>query len=439
MMVEWWEFLLLFFTGLAAFMLIGVPVAIAFMLVNMVAAYFMWGGVFGLNQLVLSIDSSIATFVLVPVPMFILMGSIMFHAGIAPRMIQVLDHWLGFIAGRLAVLTVGAGAVLATLTGVAMGSVAMLGSTLTPEMERRGYAKSMSIGPVLGSGALAILIPPSTLAIILASVGGFSVAKTLIAIIIPGVMLAVMYVLYIVIRATLQPEIAPSYEITPVPFSQKMRDTLIYLLPPVSIVVITIVLIFLGYATPTESAALGTFMTFILTLLYGKLNWAVVKKGVSSAMQLSVMILIILTGSAGFGQLLSFSGATSAITQWATDLPVHPIILMMMMMLIVMVIGVFLEQTSMVLVSMPIFLPVVHAMGWDPIWFAVIMMVNLEMDTIMPPAGLSLFVMKGVAPPDTTMGDIYMAAIPFILINILLMALMITFPEIVLWLPNLMT
>ncbi|MGS1096868.1 TRAP transporter large permease (plasmid) [Aquamicrobium terrae] len=436
--MEWWVFLSLFFAGLVGLMLIGVPVAIAFMLANMVGAFFMWGGVAGLNQLVLSIESSISTFMLVPIPMFILMGTIMFHAGIAPRMINTLDSWIGFIAGRLAVVTVGAGAVLATLTGVAMGSVAMLGSTLTPEMEKRGYSKSMAMGPVLGSGALAILIPPSTLAIVLASVGGFSIAKTLIAIIVPGVMLAIMYVLYIVIRATLQPEVAPPYEVPVVPMREKLVNTMKYLVPPVLIVVTTIGLIFEGVATPTESAAIGTFLTLILTLCYGRLNLDTLKKGVGSATKLSVMILIILTGSAGFGQLLSFSGATTAITEWATSLPVHPLVLLAMMMLMVMVVGVFLEQTSMVLVTMPIFLPVVHQMGWDPIWFAVIMMVNLEMDTIMPPAGLSLFVMKGVASPDTTMGDIYKAVIPFVLINITLMGLMIAFPDIVLWLPSMM-
>jgi tripartite ATP-independent transporter DctM subunit len=436
--MAWWEFLTFFFFGLMFLMLIGVPVAIAFMLANMVGAFFMWGGTSGLNQLVLSIESSISTFILVPIPMFILMGTIMFHAGIAPRMINTLDSWIGFIAGRLAVVTVGAGAVLATLTGVAMGSVAMLGSTLTPEMEKRGYAKSMAIGPVLGSGALAILIPPSTLAIVLASVGGFSIAKTLIAIIVPGVMLAFMYVGYIVIRCTLQPELAPPYEMPVISARERAINTLKYLVPPLFIVVMTIGLIFTGIATPTESAAIGTFLTLILTAFYGKLNMATLKLGVGSAAKLSIMILIILTGSAGFGQLLSFSGATTAITEWAVHLPVHPLVLLAMMMVMVMVVGVFLEQTSMVLVTMPIFLPVVHQMGWDPVWFAVIMMVNLEMDTIMPPAGLSLFVMKGVASPDTTMGDIYKAVIPFIMINITLMVLMIMFPSIVLWLPNLM-
>jgi tripartite ATP-independent transporter DctM subunit len=434
--MEWWVFLSCFFAGLMALMLAGVPVAIAFLIVNMVGVYILWGGVGGFNQLVLSIDSSISTFILVPVPMFILMGTVMFHAGIAPRMIQVLDHWLGFVAGRLAVLAVGAGAVLATLTGVAMGSVAMLGSTLTPEMERRGYAKSMSIGPILGSGALAILIPPSTLAIVLASVGGFSVAKILIGIIVPGLLLACMYVAYIVIRATLQPHIAPRYEVPHVPIGRKLKETLIYLVPPVSIVVLVILFIFFGWATPTEAAAIGTFLTFVLTLLYGKLNWATLKKSIGSATQLSVMILIILTGSAAFGQLLSFSGATTAITKLATELPVHPMVLLVIMMIIVMFVGMFLEQTSIVLVTMPIFLPIVNTMGWDPIWFGIIMMVNLEMDTIMPPAGLSLFVMKGVAPEGTTMGDIYKAAIPIVLINMTLMGLMIVFPSISLWLPS---
>ncbi|TWI31241.1 TRAP transporter large permease [Paracoccus sulfuroxidans] len=434
--MEWWVFLSGFFVGLTTLMLIGIPVAIAFLLVNMVGVYLLWGGFGGFNQLVLSIDSSISTFILVPIPMFILMGSIMFHSGVAMRMIKVIDQWLGFISGRLAVLTVGAGAVLATLTGVAMGSVAMLGSTLTPEMEKRGYARSLAIGPVLGSGALAILIPPSTLAIVLASVGGFSVAKTLVAIVVPGILLALMYVTYIVIRVKLRPQDAPQYEVEQVSLSVKIRDTFLYLLPPLSIIVLIIAGIFSGVATPTESAALGTFAAFVLAACYGELSPAKLKLSLLSATKLTVMILIILTGSASFSQLLSFSGATSAITSWATALDVSSITLMMMMMFLVLVIGMFIEQTSIVLVTMPIFLPIIHAMGWDPIWFAVVMMVNLELATITPPAGLSLFVMKGVAPPDTTMGDIYRAALPFILINILLMAIMIAFPQIALWLPS---
>lgn len=294
----WWQFLLLFFAGLGFLMVIGLPVAIAFLLVNLAGVFYLWGGVSGFNQLILSIDSSISTFVLVPVPMFILMGAIMFHAGIAQRMIEVLDQWLGFVAGRLSVLAIGAGAVLGTLTGMAMGSVAMLGSTLTPEMEQRGYSKSMSIGPILASGGLAILIPPSTLAIILASLGGFSVAKILIGIIVPGILLAILCIGYIIIRAKLNPQEAPAYEAPHVPMAKRLRDAALYLVPPVCVVFMIIGLIFFGTATPTEAAAIGTFLTFVLAILYRKLNWKVLVEGVGSATQLSVMILIILTGSA---------------------------------------------------------------------------------------------------------------------------------------------
>jgi len=436
--MEWWLYLLFFFAGLGALLLVGLPVAFAFTLVNLVGVYVFWGGAIGLSQLVLSVDSSVSTFVLVPLPMFILMGSVMFHSGVAFKMIDVLDQWLGRIAGRLAVLAVGAGAMFATLTGVAMGSVAMLGSTLAPDMERRGYAKSMSLGPILASGSLAILIPPSALAVILASLGKFSVGRLLIGIVLPGFLLALVYMAYIVIRCWLQPSLAPAYTVAPSPLPRRLRDTVAYVLPPMSVVVLVIGTIFLGVATPTEAAAVGALLSFLLAMLYGKLSWAVTKKAVGSATSLSVMVLVILTGSAAFSQLLSFSGVTAAITGLATNLPVDPIVVLILMQVVVIFLGMFIEQTSIVLVTIPIFMPIVTAMGWDPIWFGAIMVLNLEMATISPPFGLSLFVMKGIASPDTSMGDIYMAALPFLGLNLVVMAAMIVFPGIVLWLPGLM-
>jgi tripartite ATP-independent transporter DctM subunit len=427
--------LILFFGGLAALLLVGLPVAIAFTLVNLVGVYVFWGGSIGLSQLILSIDSSVSTFVLVPVPMFILMGTMMFHSGVAYRMIDVLDQWLGRIAGRLAVLAVGAGALFGTLTGVALGSVAMLGSTLVPDMERRGYARTLALGSILASGSLAILIPPSALAVILASLGKFSVGKLLIGIIVPGVLLACVYVVYIVLRCTLQPSLAPPYVVERRPLGPRLRDTVIYVLPPLSMVVLVIGTIFAGIATPTEAAAVGALMSFVIAAVYGKLTWPVVKVAVGSATSLSVMVLIVLTGSAAFSQVLSFSGATAALTELATGRDIHPIVVLILMQAVVMVLGMFIEQTSIVLVTIPIFMPIVEAMRWDPIWFGAIMMLNLEMATITPPFGLSLFVMKGIAPPGTTMGEVYRSALPFIGLNIMVMALMIMFPDVVLWLP----
>jgi tripartite ATP-independent transporter DctM subunit len=437
-MLDWWIFAPLFFGGLVLLLVLGLPVAFAFLLLNVVAIYFFWGGTAGLHQLILSIDSSIATFILVPVPMFILMGTVMFHSGVASRLIDVLDQWLGRIAGRLSLLAVGTGALLATLTGVAMGSVAMLGSTLVPDMERRGYAKSMSLGPILASGSLAIMIPPSALAVVLASLGKISVGGLLIGILLPGLLLAFCYAAYIIIRCYLQPELAPPYSVERRPMGERLTDTFKYVVPVMSVIVLVIGTIFAGVATPTEAAAMGALLCFILAALYGKLSWHVMKTSVSSATSITAMILIILSGSAAFSQLLAFSGVTAGITRMALDLPVHPIVLLILMQAVVFVLGMFLEQTSIVMVTVPIFMPIVSAMGWDPIWFGAIMMLNLELATLSPPFGLSLFVMKGIASKDTTMMDIYKAAIPFVGINILVMGILIAFPAIVLWLPQAM-
>ncbi|WP_347312083.1 TRAP transporter large permease [Defluviimonas sp. SAOS-178_SWC] len=437
-MWDWPIYALMFFGGLVVLLLGGLPVAFAFLLLNVVAIYFFWGGTAGIHQLVLSIDSSIATFILVPVPMFILMGTMMFHSGVAGRLIDVLDAWLGRLRGRLSILAVGAGAMLATVTGVAMGSVAMLGSTLVPEMEKRGYSKSMSLGPVLASGSLAIMIPPSALAVILASLGRISVGGMLVGILLPGLLLALSYGIYIFVRCLMQPSLAPAYAPEPVPMGRRITDTLLYVVPMMSVIVVVIGSIFAGMATPTEAAAIGALMTFVLAAVYGKLTWSVTKKAVGSATLISAMVLIILSGSAAFSQLLAFSGVTSGITRLALGLDVHPVILLILMQAVVFVLGMFLEQTSIVMVTVPIFMPIVAAMGWEPVWFGAIMLLNLELATLSPPFGLSLFVMKGIVSRDTTMMDIYLAVLPFVAINLVVMGIIIAFPAIVLWLPSIM-
>ena len=436
--MEWWTYMLLFFGGLTVLLLTGLPVAFAFMLINVIGVYVFWGGSIGLQQLILSIDSSISTFVLVPVPMFILMGSVMFHSGIAYRMIDVLDEWLGRIAGRLALLSVAAGALFATLTGVAMGSVAMLGSTLAPDMQKRGYSKSMSLGPILASGSLAIMIPPTALGVILASLARIPVGKLLVGIILPGLLLAVVYAAYIIVRCTLQPSLAPAYDVSPTPLGRRVRNTLRYVAPLISVIFIVIGTIFFGIATPTEAAGVGALLCFLLAAAYGKLTWAVTKKAVGSAVSISVMVLIILTGSAAFSQILAFAGVTGSLTKLGVGLPVHPIVILILMQIVLVFLGMFIEQTSILLVTIPIYMPIVSALGWDPVWFGAIMLLNLELATISPPFGMSLFVMKGIASPDTTMGDIYRAALPFVGLNLLVMAIMILYPALVLWLPSFM-
>jgi len=413
------------------------PVAFCFMLINVVGMYACFGMV-GLEQLIISIYRTLNSFILLPIPLFILMGEVMFHSGIAPVLIRTLDKWLGRLPGRLSLLAVGAGTLFSTLTGTSLASVAMLGSVLVPEMEQQGYKKSMTIGPILGSGGLAMMIPPSALAVLCGAIAEISIGRILVGIIIPGLLMAAIYAAYIIIRCRLQPSIAPTYEVTPTPLSEKLVATARYVLPQGIIIFMVIGVMFLGIATPSEAAATGAIGTIIVALLYGRLNWEVVKKATVGTLSVTGMLFLIIAGATAFSQVLAYSGASAGLGALATGLPVAPIFVIMATQVVVLFLGAFMDVVSIMMITLPIFVPVVLSLGFNPVWFAVIFLINIEVAGISPPFGLSLFVMKGVATPGTTMGDIYRAALPFCGLSLIAMALIIAFPTLALWLPGLM-
>lgn len=430
--------LILIFVGLMLLFLIGVPVAFSFLFINIIGVYFFWGGEAGLTQLIRSVYRSVATFALLPVPLFVLMGEIMFRSGIAPKMMDTLDKWLGRIPGRLSLLAIGGGTLFATLSGSAMAGCAMLGSVLVPEMQKRGYKKPMSIGPILGSGGLAIMIPPSALGVLLASLSRISVGGILMSIILPGIVMAILYAAYIVLRSRLQPELAPSYDFIPAPLSEKVILTCKYVLPLGSIVFLVIGLIFLGIATPTESAALGALGCFVLVFIYIGWDWEAIFNSVSNTLKITVMMFMIMTGAMAFSQILAFSGASSGLVKLAAGLDLPPVIILIFMQFILIFMGTFMEPLTIMMVTLPIYMPIVHSLGFNPLWFGTIMLINMEMATTTPPFGLVLFVMKGVAPSDTTMGDIYKAGFPFLICDAIAMGLVMTFPWLALYLPGMM-
>jgi len=282
------------------------------------------------------------------------------------------------------------------------------------------------------------MIPPSALGVLLACLGQFSVGKLLMAIIVPGLVMALFYAIYITVRCRLQPSIAPSYEVTPTPLLEKLVSTVRYVLPLGSIVFLVVGLIFLGVATPTEAAALGALGCFILAFLYKGLNWEVVRTCLGGTLQVTGMMFLILTGSMAFAQLLAFTGASRGLVELAVGLPLAPIFVLMAMQLVLLIMGTFMDPLSIMMVTLPIYMPIVHTLGFNPVWFGAIMLLNMEMATRTPPFGLCLFVMKGVAPPDTTMGDIYRAALPFLGFDLIVMGLIIAFPMLALWLPMVM-
>lgn len=430
-----WAYNLAFFFGiLMALMLSGMPVAFGFLTLNIVGLYFFLGGAGSLSLLATSSFSSIGQFSLIAIPLFILMGELLMRTGLAAKTVEAVDHWIGRIPGRLSLSSVGGGTLFGALSGASMASVAMLGSTLVPEMTKRGYKPAMSVSSILAGGGLAVLIPPSALGVLLGAIAKVSIADLLLAGILPGLVLATMYVVYFALRGYLQPHLAPPYLAEPTTLGQKLY-ALLTVAPLLSLIVVVTGFIFLGIATPSESAAMGVVATLILALCYGRLSWPALKLALMSTMTTSCMMLLVIVGSTGFSQLLAATGSTSALVSAVAELDVSPLVMVIIMQAIVLLLGCFIDTISIMLVSIPVFMPIILAMGIDPIWFCILILVQLELAGITPPFGVLLFVMKGVQQ-HLKISEIYRAALPIVLIQFVLVVILMMFPEIVTTLPN---
>ncbi|MEQ6250880.1 TRAP transporter large permease [Sulfitobacter sp. HNIBRBA3233] len=435
--MEWFEALGLLIGSILVLMAIGMPVALAFLAANIVGAWFFMGGARGVTLMLNNGFGGLTNFALVPIPLFLLMGEIFFHTGLGARMFNAIDKLLGRLPGRLSYVTVLGGTAFSTLSGSSMGSTALLGSLMVPEMTNRGYKKHMSIGPILGTGGLAIIIPPSALAVLLATLARIDVGALLIAGIIPGLILASFYIATIYIQTRIDPDAAPAYDVEPMSAGQKLGLLFKDILPMLSVMVIIVIGMVGGLITPSEAAAFGALGVLILGVVFRCLTWEAMKKSIVGALRVTLMAYLIVFGSATFSQLLAFSGASSGLIRWATSFDLAPVAMLLVMFAVLLLLGMFMEQISMMLLTVPIFFPLAATLGFDPIWFGLIILLALEISFTTPPFGLLLFVMKGVAPKDTTMRDIYGSAIPYMGCSMILVALLIVFPQLALWLPGL--
>jgi tripartite ATP-independent transporter DctM subunit len=434
--MEWWLVLAIIFGSFLVLMLTGLPIAFSFMAINVVGVYLFWGGLSGLPQLILSIFESVTFFALLPVPLFILMGEALFHSGMGTRMLDALDTLLGPVPGRLSLIAIAGGVVVAVLCGNTWASTAMLGAILAPDMKKRGYKNSMALGPIMGGGALAVIIPPSGLAVVMATLAGVSVGGLLIAGLFPGFLMAAFFIIYIIGRCKLQPDIAPSYTVRYLSLSERFLPIIKNVLPLGIIVFAVIGLMLLGLATPSESAAFGALATIVLSAAYKSLNWQVIKKSFTGTVKMTGMILMIFCGSTAFSQLLAYSGATTGMVNLATNLSIPPMGLLGIMMFVVLFLGMFMDQMSIMMISLPIYMPICHALAWDPLWFGLMMLINMSIANLSPPFGVELFVMKGVSSTDTTMADVYWAATPFIIMEALVIVVVAIVPRVATWLPR---
>ncbi|MCX8023080.1 MAG: TRAP transporter large permease subunit [Syntrophorhabdaceae bacterium] len=434
--MEWYTAVIVVFSSLILLMLSGMPIALCFIFINVIGGLLILGYPGGLEFSIQSMWSSLATFTIAPIPLFVIMGELMFHCGLGGDVVKIVDQWLGRLPGRGSLIAVISGVILAALTGVSIASVSILGSMLLPQMEKQGYKKSMIFGPILGAGGLAVLIPPSGLAVLLAAIGEISVGKILLAIIGPGLLLAILYSVYIIGRCIINPSLAPAYEAPKVPFKEKISNIFYNILPVVVIIFSVIGFMVFGIATPEEAAASGAIATFFVAMIQRRMSWDVIKKTIIGTIKVTGMIFLIIAGARGFSQILAYVGATQAMAQFVLQLPVHPIIIVGIMQAVILLLGCFMDSAAIILLTMPIFVPAIISLGFDPVWFGAIAVLNIEIGLITPPFGVALYTMKAVAPPKYTMGDIISSAMPFVLLQLLAIILCMIFPTIVMWLPR---
>lgn len=435
--MSWQAGALLLLGGSTVLLFAGIPVAFAFLAINLIGAVLYLGGAFGIEQIVRNSVVAVSNFSLTPIPLFVLMGEILFHTGLALKVIEGIERLIRQVPGRLAVVAVVAGTVFSAISGSTIATTAMLGSLMLPVMLSRGYQPAMATGPIMAIGAVDMLIPPSALTVLLGSLSGISISKLLIGGVVPGLMLSVAFVAYIVTRVLINPALAPATPVEPRTGWAKYKLLVLYVIPLISIFVVVIGAMSGGIATPTESAALGAIATMALAAAYRALSIKALIESLRGTVTISAMILFIILGATTFSQLLSFSGTTDGIVSAIFSQGLSRSEILAGMLLLLIFLGVFVDQVSMMLITLPVFMPIVQRLEIDLVWFGILYLICMQLGLLLPPHGLLLMTMKGVAPPQVTMADIFRAVVPYIVMSLLLLALLIAFPAIATWLPAL--
>jgi tripartite ATP-independent transporter DctM subunit len=435
----WIEASLILFGGLVATMGLGLPVAFAFLALNILGAWLFLGGEPGLAQLSRNAVQSVTSFSLTPIPFFVLMGEVLFHTGVAIKAIDAFSALIRRVPGRLSVIAIVAGTVFSAISGSTIATTALLGSLLLPTMLARGYEPKMAMGPIMGIGGVDMLIPPSALTVLLGSIAGISISGLLIGGIVPGLILSALFVGYIILRAALNPSLAPNEELPPAqgPW-ERWKPFATHVVPLVLIFAIVVGAMIGGFATPTEAAALGASATILAAMCYRALTFASLMKALTGTVAVSGTILFIILGATIFSQVLSFSGATNGIVTLVSAQGLSTTALIAGMLATLLFLGCFVDQVSMMLITLPFFMPLVQKLGVDPIWFGVMFLICMQLGLLTPPFGLLLFTMKGVAPKSITMRQIYAASLPYMAFGLLVLAAIFVFPAIATWLPRML-
>lgn len=413
----------------------GVPISFALLVIAAAGILYVWGPM-GLMALFNTAYGEGTSFLLLAIPLFIFMANVLKFSGLADDLYEMVHRWMGGLRGGLAMGTVVICAVFAAMAGISSVATVSMGLIALPAMLSRGYDKVMAVGCINAGGALGILIPPSIIMILYGSMAEVSVGRLFAGGILPGLLLTVIFVAYIGVRCWLRPQLGPAIQ-ERYSFGQKLT-TLKGVILPVSLVVLVLGVIYTGVATPTEAAGVGAGGAVLTAALHRRLTWARLRQASLETLQLSAMIFWIIIGAVTFTHFLAYAGIQDMVQQWVLGLEVNRWIIMLAIQAIFFVLGMFLDPAGIILLTTPIFVPIISHLGFDPLWFGVLFTINMEMAYITPPFGFNLFILKGVVPKEVSMADIYRSVGPFVLLQAVCLALVMLWPDLALYLPSLM-
>ena len=420
------------FGGLVFLLTIGVPVVFALASISILVA-FMLGGANDLFIVATTTYREITEYSLMSIPLFLLMGNFLLHSGISDRLFKALNHWLSGIRGGLAVVSVGVCVALAMCGGFGPG-ILMMGLIAVPAMLKNSYNKSLALGSVMAGGVLGTIIPPSIIMIVFAFIARLSIGRLFFGGAIPGYITAGLYVLYITIRCYFQPHLAPR---AAADVTWKMRlSALKEIVLPALLIFLVLGAIFFGIATPSEAAGVGASGSFLICLIYRRLTFKVILDSCLETMKISGMALWILVAATLFGVVYTMAGAQSLVMEMVESLQVNRWLILAAMQVILLIFGAFMDDYAVITICAPIFVPIARHLGFDPIWFSIVFILNMQAAYLTPPFGWALILMKGVAPPEIQTRDIWRSIPPFVVIQLLVLALTMIFPQLALWLPG---
>lgn len=428
---------LLMFPALLLALFLGFPVAFSMMGVALFfgLATFDTAVIF---QFVQKVDAVASNFVLAAVPLFVFMGSMLERSGIAEKLFEAVHLWTRRLPGGLAVGTIIMCVIFAASTGVIGATETVVGLLAIPVMMKYAYDKGLISGTICAGGSLGTIIPPSVVVVILGPVADVSVGDLFVGMIIPGMMLSGLYIGYVLIRCTLDPAAGP--RIPPSddepPFTEKLRITLYALAPPIAMIIAVLGSIMFGFAAPTEAAALGAFGSMLLAIMYRQFSLSVLNQAVVKTLKITCMIILILLGGNMFAGVFVAAGGVSIAEEIISSANLTPWMTLVVFLAICFVAGFLLDWISVLLIFIPVFMPIVKAMGFEPVWFCVMFLVVIQTSYLTPPMAPAIFYLRGISPPEITLPHMFKGVIPFILLQIVCLAIVGWFPQTVLWLPT---